>query len=254
MNTVDTPSSTTKGRATDRAGLSVRAVFVVAAAVLAFLGAPSPVATVVAAVAVVALAERVARLRRRGLVDTVLVSVGGVLVTAALLWLLLNYLPGHLGRQAWAIGAGAAGVGALAVCAALPWAPSPLLALRRRPSVITATTSVAAMLVLGAAVVLSVHSFQSATVDPLQLAAPGSVQGGQAQVVLTSELSVGPLDLVVVDDDVTTVLVAGLVVPAGGSLSEVVAVPRGRHVLVQLRYAGQPAALRSLILDGASTR
>ena len=141
MSTAETPSATTQGRATDRVGLAVRAALVVAAAVLAFFGAPSPVATVVTAVAVVALAERVARLRRRGLVDTVLLTVGGVLVTAALLGLVLNYLPGHLSRHSWAAGAGAAGTVALAVCAVRPWTPSPLLALRRRPSIITATTT-----------------------------------------------------------------------------------------------------------------
>lgn len=254
MSTAETPSATTQVRATDRVGLAVRAALVVAAAVLAFFGAPSPVSTVVTAVAVVALAERIARLRRRGLVDTVLLTVGGVLVTAALLGLVLNYLPGHLSRHSWAAGAGAAGMVALAVCAVRPWTPSPLLALRRRPSIITATTTVAAVVVLGAAVVLSVRSFESATVEPLQLAAPGAVQGGQTQVVLSSQSSVGPLDLVVVDGDVTTMLVAGLTVPAGGSLSEVVPVPDGERVLVQLRYPGQRAALRSLILDGASTR
>lgn len=254
MSMAETPTATTQALVTDRIGLLVRAALVSAAAVLAFLGAPSLVATVVTAVAVVAVAERAARLRRRGLVDTVLVTVGGVLVMAAMLGLVLNYLPGHLGRHSWAIGAGGAGLVALAVCAALPWTPTPLLAVRRRPSMVTATTTVAAVLVLGAAVVLSVRSFESTTVDPLQLAAPGSVQGGQAQVVLSSQASVGPLDLVVFDGDATTVLAAGFTVPAGGSLSEVVPVPDGRRVLVQLRYPGQRTPLRSLILDGAGAR
>lgn len=247
---VSTPAGTV-GRAQDRVLLAVRAVLVVVAAVLAFVGVPVVLGTVVTAVAVAAVAERCARLRRRGLVDAMLVGVGGVLVVAVLLGVVLNYVPGRLDRHTWAIGAAVVGLAALAVCATRPWTPSPLLALRRRPSVITATTVLAAVFVLGAAVVLSVRSFDGTTVDPLQLAAPGAVRDGQAQVVLSSQEAVGPVDLVVVNGDVTTVLAAGVTVPAGGTLSEVVSVPDGDRVLVQLRQPGQSTALRSLILDGA---
>lgn len=248
------PPVGTVHRAQDRTGLAARAVLVVVAVLLAPVGAPVAVSTGAVAVAVAAVAERTARLRRRGLVDAVLVGVGGLLVTAALLGLVLNYLPGHLGRTSWAIGLGVVGLAALASCATRPWTPSPLLVLRRRPSVITATTTVAAVFVLGAAVVLSVRSFDTTTVDPLQLAAPGEVQHGQAQVVLSSQNQVGPLDVVAVNGAVTTVIAARITVPAGGSLTEVVPVPAGDRVLVQLRYPGQSTALRSLILDGTGSR
>src|SRR5712671_2508826 len=68
------------------------------AALVAAQGGPWPVAAPLSTLAAAVTVERLVRHRGRGLLDAVLVGSGGLLVTLILLGLLLDLLPGGLGR------------------------------------------------------------------------------------------------------------------------------------------------------------
>ena len=122
------PSDTliTPDRDTDRAadrGLLWRAGLVLLAELLVLVGAPTWLTTPVVVVAALVVLERVARLRRRGRLDAVLVGVGGAVIVVALTGLVLTVLPWGLTRSSWSIALSLLALIALALAQGRPAAP-----------------------------------------------------------------------------------------------------------------------------------
>ena len=137
------------------ADLGWRMALVVVAAVLAGIGAPTPIATVLTATAVLVTIERLVRHRGRGMLDAALVGAGGLVTVLGLLGLAVNYLPGGITRTSWSVGLVLIGIGGLTAAGiAREDAPaSPFRPLLSRTSLPVALWSVAAVAVLTAALV-----------------------------------------------------------------------------------------------------
>lgn len=248
-------SAPAPGAATGRRhalGLLWRAVLVLAAAGAGLLALPTAITTVLPVAATAVVAERAARLRRRGPTDAALVGVGSTVVALALLGVVLNFLPWGITRSSWSVGAGVVGLVVLAACATRPGATSPVTALRLRPSWLTGAGVAGAVAVLAASVVISVVSYDSNQVVPLQLFAAGPVVDGRVTVVVDATEPAGPLALVQVTAAGTTVLDEDVRLAAGARLSRTVTIPSGFRVQIELRRAGQGAAVRTLIFDGGA--
>jgi hypothetical protein len=233
-------------------GLAWRAGLVVVSAALALLGAPAPVAAPVVVATAVVVAERVARHRRRGLLDLVLTAVAGTTAALALLGMALDVLPTGVSTAGWAVGAGLLGLVALACCARRPPVPGvPQMITRRRtrrrPTPLAVACVVAAVLVVAATLVGSALSAQATQRPPLQISA-GPPVDGRVEVRLDAGDTTGVYDLVLSVDGLRTVVSAGVRLDPGQVRTVPVAVPAAPRVLVQLVAAGGTDPVRELIV------
>ncbi len=233
--------------------LGWRMALVVIAAVLVAVSAPAALTTVVVAGAAVVVVDRVARYRRRGMLDAALVGFGALLVVPGLLGLLLNYLPGGITATNWAVAMVLAGIGSLTLAglARGPVPPSPFRPLLSRRSIPTAAWSLAAVAVLVLALTLSVRSFDRTHVAPADLAAT-AVQNGLATVTVSSGSRQGPFELDLVTNSGRKAVARNITLAPGTSVDVVVAVPAGSRVTVQLVTPGTTTPLRQLTFDSSA--
>lgn len=211
-------------------------------------GAPALPAGTVLLLGALAAADRLAALRRRGLLDRLLVAVGGLLVALVLLGLVLGSTPIELRPRPWAVAVAVAGLAALGVAAFRPRPAGPRVGRLARLSLLrTAPWVVAGLLVVGASVGVSLHSVGTTSVPPLQLSL-GPVQGTQVDVVVSTGSTTGPLEVRTALDgsDVSYPLVT----PTPGHPATVrVALPAQGRYTITLNRPDQPQPLRTIILD-----
>ncbi len=230
-----------------------RMALAVAAAIVAGLSAPTWLSTLLTVAASVVVVERVVRLRRRGMLDAALVGSGMLVVVLGLLGLLLNYVPGGIGRTSWSIGAVLLAILLLTIVGLgedVP--PSPFRPLWSRSSLPTAIWGVAAAAILVFAIVISTQSFQRTHVAPLDLAST-PVRDGVATLTVSSGSEQGPFEVDLVTSTSRVVLAKNVTVSAGVSSALVIAVPARTRALVQLVQPGTTVVLRQLIFDTTAT-
>ncbi|GAA2001740.1 hypothetical protein JL107_01495 [Nakamurella flavida] len=243
---------TTQDRDTGRAvsrDLVWRAGLVLLAELLVVIGAPTWLTTPVVVVAALVVLERVARLRRRGRLDAVLVGLGGAVVVVALTGLLLTVLPWGLTRLTWSIALSLLALLALALAEGRPAAPSLAAGLRGQVSVLTLVCTLIAGGIVTEAIVMSVVSTDQVTVPGVQMAAPPAVDGATT-VTITSGRAAGPLDIVVETSTGRSVLATGIVLDPDVPVQVPLTLTAGETVTVQLINPGQSTPVRELILDG----
>jgi hypothetical protein len=231
------------------ADLGWRIGLVTAAAVCLAFAPPVWLALPVAVGTTGVVLERVVRHRRRGLLDTVLVGVGGGIVAVGLLGLLLNFLPGGVTRTGWLTGGAALLVTALAWCARRPVPPSPL---NRLTPVLFPATAVYTLLVgatLAAALLLAVRSTDEVQVPPLQLSA--STAGGQTQISISSGTEIGPLDLVMQTPAGDVLAASSIIVGPDQAVSLTMTPPAGQSVVLYLTHPGETVPIREVIVQTA---
>jgi hypothetical protein len=230
-----------------------RMALAVAAAIVAGLSAPTWLSTLLTVAASVVVVERVVRLRRRGMLDAALVGSGMLVVVLGLLGLLLNYVPGGIGRTSWSIGAVLLAILLLTIVGLGEDVPlSPFQPLWSRSSLPTAIWGVAAAAILVFAIVISTQSFQRTHVAPLDLAST-PVRDGVATLTVSSGSEQGPFEVDLVTSTSRVVLAKNVTVSAGVSSALVIAVPARTRALVQLVQPGTTVVLRQLIFDTTAT-
>ncbi|WP_375387380.1 hypothetical protein [uncultured Amnibacterium sp.] len=225
-----------------------RAALVVVAAVAVALEAPAWARLPLSAAAALAVATFLLRRSDRGVLDGVLVQVGGAVVALVLLGVVLNLLPFGLGPVGWALAVGALELAALAGLAARR-APASHAVRRRRIPVAGIAWGAAAAAVLAATVAYSAVSFGTTHVAPLAIAAEPA--GDAVTVTVTAGDAVGPFDLRLVTADGRTTLATSIEVGPGDTYTTRVPMPSTRAVL-QLVPTGSGAPVRQLILDDAA--
>ena len=180
---------------------TVAAVLVVAAAVLAMFGAPAGLRTTVSVLAGAAVLGLAAPLRRRGGVDAGLVGVGGLVVVAVLLGLVLDAFPGGLSRTSYATGyavVGLVGIGwahRRRAGAPLPVPTGAAVAATLRRRWATALGVVVSLAVLAAALVVSTSALDRAERAPVALALTPAAAGGGEVATVSSGVGAGPFRL-----------------------------------------------------------
>jgi hypothetical protein len=233
-------------------GLAWRAALVVGSAALALLGAPAPVAAPVVVATAAVVAERVARHRRRGLLDLVLTAVAGTTAALALLGMALDVLPAGISTPGWAVGGALLALVALACCARrAPVAGVPQMIarrrLRRRPTPLAVACVAGAVLVVAGTLAGSVLSAQAAQRPPLQVSA-GPPVDGRVEVRLDAGSTTGVYDLVLAVDGRRTVVSPAVRLDPGQVQTVPVAVPAVPRALIQLVAAGGTDPVRELVV------
>ncbi|GAA1878998.1 hypothetical protein [Lapillicoccus jejuensis] len=231
-----------------RTDLLAPALALVVGLVAVLAGAPALVAGTVLLLGALAAADRLAALRRRGLLDRLLVAVGGLLVALVLLGLVLGSTPLELRPRPWALAVALAGVVALVVAATRPRPVGPRVGRLARTSVLRTVPWVAAgLLVVGAAVGVSLRSVEATSVAPLQFSL-GPVQGTAVDVVVSTGSTSGPLEVRTALDgsDVSYPLVTPT---PGHPVTVRVALPATGRYTITLNRPDQPQPLRTIILD-----
>jgi hypothetical protein len=231
-------------------GLLARAAFAVAAAAAPLAAAPAAIAAPLAIVAAAAVAERVARHRRRGPADLVLVALAGAFGVTILLGFVLNALPSGLTTTSWAVGVFAVELGGLACCVRPSKPPSLVALLRtgRRPSVAGLVCAGLGTLVLAATISVSAAVALDSAPAPLEISTVSSA-GGTAQIRIDAGATTGRYVLDVVTGRTRQTVIARLDLAAGASTTATVPIPPGARSTVELRAFGAAVALRHLILD-----
>ena len=264
------PPATGAPTATGTAGITgavLAAVLVVLAAAAVVADLPTGVRAPLSLLAIAATAARLARHRRRGLLDAVLVGVGGSLVVLALTGMVLGLTPAGLHPGTWAVALAVLALAGLAVSAVRPPATALLEApLRdrfagdvtsddgtsggagRRTLLRTAPWAAAALAVSVVALVVAVRSTDAGEVTPVQMSL-ASLAGTQAVVVVSAEEATGGLELRTDPGDGSAVTYPLLSVPAGGSVSTTVVVPTTGRIVVTVSNPGQVRPLRTLVVN-----
>lgn len=234
-----------------RTDLLWRVALAVAGLGTALLGAPRIVSGLLVLAALLAAVERLARRRRLGLLDALLVVVGGGVVTLVLVGLVLGSTAIGLHPTTWAVALSAVSVVALAVAAAGP-----------RPEVVTGRSGLAAALgtvpwvaaslvVVGIAVTMSARSVDPTQTPPLQLSL-GKVSGTSVQVVVTASTATGPLELRTTSesgDAGTDVSYPLFTVDPGRPTVTTIALPTTGRYVITVNNPDQTQPLRTLTLD-----
>lgn len=227
-----------------------RAGLVLDAVVLCALGVPWWLATPAALLAVVAVSERVARHRRRGGMDALIIGIVGPLVALLFLGLVLNLLPGGITRVSWSIGAGIVGLAALACCLGRPVPPPVVPRGMPVPRGTLLWGSAAAVIALGALAV-SVNSSRSLDGAPVQLSQ--TTVDGVTRVLVTAGSDAGPFVLRSDNAGSQSVVRRQFSMKAGQTVSVPVLVPDGARVTVTLTNPSQTQAVRSVVLDRSTS-
>ncbi len=251
MTTLTPPVQTTPPpgrRGGPRTDLLWRAGVVVAGAGSSLLGGPALLTGTLVLAGVVLAAERLAMMRRLGRLDALLLGIGGALTTLVLVGLGLGATPVGLHRSTWTIALAAASVVALALAAfdARPagarWARAhTVVALRTLPWV------VAAVVVVGLAVGMSVRSVTTSETSPLQMSL-GPVEGTKVAVVITGSDAAGPVELrtAIGGNEIDYPLI---VLDPDRPTTVDVALPTSGRYTITLNRPNQTQPLRTLILD-----
>jgi hypothetical protein len=230
--------------------LAIRALIVLFAVAVCATAFSRPASTVLAAVAAIAVLERLVRTRRRGRLDAVLVGVGGLLVALILLGLVLDALPGGLTRLSWSIGTGVLGLLTLAWCRHR--SADPAFDVGRRPGRAAAVWSAAALGLTTAAVVISVTSANAGESAPLQLSVP-RVSAGHAEVVVQAGASAGRYELLAGTGAGQRVVRGPFAVAAGQSVTTAVALPADTRIRIELASVSPRKVVRFVILDNTGS-
>jgi hypothetical protein len=233
-------------------GLAWRAGLVVVSVAVALLGVPAPVAAPLVAATIAVVAERVARHRRRGLLDLVLTAVAGTSAALALVGIALNVAPTGISTPGWAIGTGLLALVALACCARRPLVPGvPQMIARRRtlrpPTPLAVACVAGAVLVVAGTLVGSVLSAQADQRPPLEISAGPAVEG-RIQVRIDAGATAGDYDLVLDAGGRRTTVAPGVRLAAGQVLTVPVDVPADPRALLELVAAGGTDPVRQLIV------
>lgn len=234
--------------------LLARVAFAIAAAAAPLAAAPPAVAAPLATVAAAAIAERVARHRRRGPADLVLVALAGAFGATILLGFVLNILPSGLTSTSWAMGVFAVELGGLACCVRPPEPPSLVALLRTdsRPSATGLACAALGTLVLAATISVSAAVALDSAPAPLEISTVSSA-GGTAEIRIEAGATTGSYALDVVTGRTRQTVIARLDLAAGASTTATVPIPPGARSTVELRAFGAPVALRHLILDRSAS-
>ena len=232
------------------------AVLVVLALVAVLAQAPAAVRAPLSLLALAGTAARLARHRRRGGVDAVLVATGLLLVTLVLTGLLLGVSGVGLRAATWAVALAVVGLIALAVSALRPpvgrvdaGAPERSGgAPRRRGALLLAPWVVASAAVTVVALVIAVRSASEAEVAPVQMSL-SALEGPRAQIVVSASEASGPLELRTDPGDGSAVTYPLFSVPADGSVTTSVLVPTSGRVVVTISNPGQVQPLRTLVVN-----
>lgn len=230
-----------------------RMALAVAAAIAAGLSAPVWLSTVLVILASLVVVERVVRVRDRGMLDAALVGSGMLAVVFGLMGLLLNYVPGGIGRISWSIGAVLLAILLLTMVGLREEVPpSPFRPLWSRGSLPTAIWGAVAAGILVFAIVISTQSFDRTHVAPLDISST-SIRNGLATVTVSAGSDQGPFEVDLVTSTSRVVLARNVNVSAGVSSALVISVPANTRALVQLVQPGTTVVLRQLIFDTTST-
>ncbi|MEO3937853.1 hypothetical protein V3N99_14000 [Dermatophilaceae bacterium Soc4.6] len=233
------------GRRTD---LVWRAAVVVAGTGSALLAGPALLTGSLTLVGVLLAAERLATMRRLGRLDALLVSIGGALSALVLVGLVLGSTALGLHRTTWTVALGAASLVALALAALTPRPASPRRA--RAHTAVTLRTLpwvVAAVVVVGVAVSMSVQSVTSGETPPVQMSL-GRVEGTTVPVVISGSDRAGPVELRTAIDGNEVSYPLVVLDPARPTTIDVALPTSGRYTIT-LNRPDQTQPLRTLILD-----
>lgn len=231
--------------ASDR-DLTIRATIVAAAVVVGAIGVWWPVSTLLAALAALAVGDRVVRLRGRGRLDALLVGVGGLIVSLILLGLLLDVVPGGLTRLSWSIGLGLIGLTALVECRRRPGGQSFTRHGPRKAGAAVWAVATGGLTVL--AVVISVTSANDGESPPLQMSVR-DIGSTHADVVVRGGSSVGTYELIAGTGAARRVVRRPFRIGAGESIVTTVALGPGTRLPVYLDSTSPRSTVRFVILD-----
>lgn len=227
-----------------------RAAVALAAGVAALVSVPQPVVGTLVLAALAVTAERLVRRRGRGGLDSLLVALGGTVVTFVLVGLVLGATPVGLSAHTWSVTMAAVALVGLAVAAlsARPSRPDGGEPRRRLVEVLRILPwAAASVAVIAIAVTTSVNAVAPTEAAPLQMSF-GTAQGTNVQVVVTSTTVTGPLELRSSLDG-TEVSYPLFSLDANGTHNTTVALPATGRFVVTLSYPDQSQPLRSLTLD-----
>lgn len=222
----------------------------IATAVLA-LRPPAWVSAPVALLAAVAVVERLARHRRMGPLDGLVVGLGGSIVVVGLLGVALGVSPVGLTFAGWLVGLALLSVGALSLCAGRARPPHLLTGTDLRVTAGSVAVSVITAAILAAALTISVMTTAASQVPPLQMTA--AVSGDRATIAITSGTDAGPFDLVTVLDGQNTVVAGGLRVGPDDDVEVTITPPAGQLTEVQLLNPGESVPMREVIVQTGTT-
>jgi hypothetical protein len=227
--------------------LGARFIVIAAAAGCAAAGVTPYATAPLAGLALVLVFEAVAGRASVGPLDSMVLTVGGLLVVAVLAGLVLDIIPGGLDRTSWAVAAG------LCESAMVAWARPGALRLPFRLFDLSPYVAGAALIAIG--LVLATVAEDHADLAPVALASTAGPVGapqGEETVTVTSGTSSGPMTLVVDDPTGSKVLAVDFTVAAHHARSADVRVGAGQRVTVRLLQGptSAGATLRTLILVG----
>ena len=231
-----------------RADLLWRLLVVVGAAVTVLVGAPGLVTGSLLLVGLLLVIERLARLRREGSLDVLLVTVGGGLVALVLVGLVLGATPIGLRASTWTVAVAALSLAGLVVAAL---ASPPVVTRPSRSSALhllrVAPWLAAGLVVVAVAVTVSTRSVESAERLPVEMSI-GQVDGTKVQVVVSSSEEVGPLEIRTTGTG-SEISYPLITVEPGRSTTTTLAVPGTGRATITLNYPDQTQPLRTLTLD-----
>lgn len=244
-----------------RSDLSTRKILAtaslpVAASLALVAGAPQAVAGVLALMGLAASADLLARCRRAGTADRLLLVGGGLLVVLVLTGMLLGSTPLGLSPTTWVVASAILAALGLAAATVVPTRVATadtdsVLAVAPgvdRGQVLRLLPWVAVASVLAFSLVrLSGASLSTADAAPLQMSF-GRISGTDVQLVVSSTGATGPLEVRTATGG-AEISYPLLDVSPDGKVTTTLSLPRTGRVLVTLNRPDQTTPLRTLILD-----
>jgi hypothetical protein len=231
----------------NRSRLAWRLAVVVAAAVCAGLGLPTPVTATLGVVALALTVEVIATHWSYSGADGLIVGVGASLVGLVLVGLLLDAVPGGIDRISWAAGSGVVESGVMAFA----------FTRRRRRSLPRARLRGSAgwygvgVILLVAGFAVSIAAERHAESPPVALSVAGA-NTSHATIEVTSGHDAGPFTLVEGSWPFQQIVASGFAVSPGHAKSFELTTPPGARVTVRLLEGSSVSGheVRRIILQG----
>ena len=231
----------------NRSRLAWRMAVVVAAAVCAGVGLPTPVTATLGALALALTVEVIATHWSYSGIDGLILGVGALLVGLVLVGLLLDVVPGGIDRISWAAGSGVAESGVMAFA----------FTRRRRRSLPRARLRASAgwygvgLILLVAGFTISVAAERHAESPPVALSVVGA-NASHPTIEVTSGHAAGTFTLVQGSWPFQQIVASGFAVSPGHPKLFVLTTPRRARVTVRLLEGSSVSGheVRRIILQG----